>query len=236
MSRKSEGATSRHQSTRIVRVELHPTASSPASNLCEIADVFDNNSDLDHIERLTAPSPDAMELTNKLKKESPPSSVSIPFLVAFEVMRDSNAWSWIEAVWDSDRPGEPIFSSMARSAQIVIAPTHFLSAFEGYKNRLDKTAIAGSEAEELLPEKIEGWYSQPDLAKKYNVPEDALRKRLERFRHQHDDGWQEMPNPRANEAKYIYRGDAVMNIIKGLKEKSAKRQLKSRPSEEQSKK
>jgi len=60
-----------------------------------------------------------------------------------------------------------------------------------------------------------GWLSPADIAKKYGLNQDALRKRLDRFRHNHADGWMEVPNSERTQRgpKFLYREDAIKQLI-----------------------
>jgi len=71
--------------------------------------------------------------------------------------------------------------------------------------------VAGSESAKMSPR---------DLAKKHGVEPETLRKRLDRWRYDHDTGYIEVSNPARNEPKYLYDELAVMPIIDELKAKS----------------
>jgi hypothetical protein len=58
-----------------------------------------------------------------------------------------------------------------------------------------------------------GLLSAADLATKYEVPLDALTKRLERWRYSHDDGYETVANRRRNEPLYLYREIAVLPVV-----------------------
>jgi hypothetical protein len=59
--------------------------------------------------------------------------------------------------------------------------------------------------------------SPSDLARKHGVSGEALRKRLDRWRYEHDAGYHEVANPKRNEPKYLYDESAVMPVIDALK-------------------
>jgi hypothetical protein len=61
--------------------------------------------------------------------------------------------------------------------------------------------------------------SPAELAKKHDVPHDRLRKRLDRWRYEHDSGYVEVSNAARNEPRYLYDESAVMSVISGLKAK-----------------
>lgn len=74
-----------------------------------------------------------------------------------------------------------------------------------------------------IAESESGMLSAPELAKKYNVNGEALRKRLDRWRGSHMNGeWIEPDKSyrRPNSPKYLYRVDAVMPIIRQLQNAS----------------
>jgi len=61
------------------------------------------------------------------------------------------------------------------------------------------------------------WYTHARLAELFGLPEEALRKRLERWRPTHfDGGWKEDPDRAVNEPKYIYQWRAVRGIIEDM--------------------
>lgn len=62
--------------------------------------------------------------------------------------------------------------------------------------------------------------SPKDLAAKYGVKADALRKRLHRWRYEHDAGYSQVANPKKNEPSYLYDESAIMPVIEALKAKS----------------
>lgn len=62
-----------------------------------------------------------------------------------------------------------------------------------------------------------GKLSPRDLADKYLVPFGALRKRLNRWRYEHDAGYSEVSNAAKNEPKFLYDESAVMPVIDALK-------------------
>jgi hypothetical protein len=59
--------------------------------------------------------------------------------------------------------------------------------------------------------------SSADLALKYHVDPEALRKRLGRWRRSRDDGYVEVSNLRPQEPKFLYDEEAVMPVIEDLK-------------------
>jgi hypothetical protein len=65
--------------------------------------------------------------------------------------------------------------------------------------------------------------SPKELAEKYGVDGGCLRKRLDRWRYDHDTGYIEVSNAAKNEPKYLYDEAAVMPVIENLKDKSVGR-------------
>lgn len=55
--------------------------------------------------------------------------------------------------------------------------------------------------------------SPADIAKRYGVDYEPLRRRLERWRKKHDDGWIEDENRTGSSPKYLYRVSAVSDVI-----------------------
>jgi hypothetical protein len=72
---------------------------------------------------------------------------------------------------------------------------------------------AGTEANALL--------APSDLAKRFNVPLPALKKRLVRYRKEHLDGWQEISDRGAHQPGFVYRYGAVLPILKDLHTRTA---------------
>ena len=62
--------------------------------------------------------------------------------------------------------------------------------------------------------------SCPDLAAQFNVPINALYKRLARWRRQHGEGWYDVPNPGRNQPRIVYELQAVMPITQALRNKA----------------
>jgi hypothetical protein len=60
--------------------------------------------------------------------------------------------------------------------------------------------------------------SCPDLASRYKVNAEALRKRLERWMPTHQEDWLEVTNRRPRDPKYLYRVSAVLPIIRELQQ------------------
>ena len=58
-----------------------------------------------------------------------------------------------------------------------------------------------------------GFLSAADLASKYNLPAEALRKRLERWRAKNFSGWNEVRDAAVNETRYLFDEAVVMPLI-----------------------
>lgn len=56
------------------------------------------------------------------------------------------------------------------------------------------------------------------LAEKHDVPAEALRKRLERWRLDHDSGYMELKDRKPRDPHYVYQEDVVMSVIQSLKD------------------
>jgi hypothetical protein len=107
-----------------------------------------------------------------------------------------------------------------------IASSHWTAAdifpfIEGYLLRLRDAKKDKASSAKLSPR---------ELADKYQVACNALRKRLDRWRYEHDAGYVEVSNARNNEPKYLYDEVAVLSVIDTLKSK------KKRPANDQQKK
>lgn len=76
-------------------------------------------------------------------------------------------------------------------------------------------ASSGAAATEAGP----GWLAPADIAKKYGLKKENLRKRLDRFRHNHADGWMEVPKSERTQRgpKFLYREDAINQLISAMR-------------------
>lgn len=59
--------------------------------------------------------------------------------------------------------------------------------------------------------------SSADIARRNDLNSEALRKRLERWRKTHDEGWIEVSDRKPHEPQYLYRVGAVQHILDDLK-------------------
>ena len=65
-------------------------------------------------------------------------------------------------------------------------------------------------------EPIKGLFSPEQLAERYGLPADAVRKRLERYRKHNLDGWVENVERKPREPQYTYDHDAVKHVLDGM--------------------
>jgi hypothetical protein len=72
-------------------------------------------------------------------------------------------------------------------------------------------------AAELKPIPDKATLSVAELAGYFGVPQEALRKRLERWRKEHDDGWVETTNRKTRDPSYLYEVGAVRPVIEELR-------------------
>ncbi len=98
-----------------------------------------------------------------------------------------------------------------------------LPIIEGHLlKRRDAAAVAQpiAKQEEIPPAILPvaddmAWWSPRDLADKHSLPREALRKRLQRWRRNHADGWMEVSRSerKAHDPKFLYQPPAVQVII-----------------------
>jgi len=62
----------------------------------------------------------------------------------------------------------------------------------------------------------DGWLSAREIATRFHVPREPVRKRLERFRQENLDGWAEVKDPRPREPHYRYKLSAVRHLFRQL--------------------
>ena len=71
-----------------------------------------------------------------------------------------------------------------------------------------------------------------EIAQLFSLPQDALEKRLQRYRRTNHNGWNQMSDPRSHEARYLYQLSAVRPIVDDMKrprKTSPKRPSKKNP-------
>ena len=80
------------------------------------------------------------------------------------------------------------------------------------------SATGAPPADGKTPTKEQGWLSCSDLATKHKVSADSLRKRLERWRRKHADGWMEVGGSErgTRDAQFLYRESAVLEVIRDM--------------------
>jgi len=66
-----------------------------------------------------------------------------------------------------------------------------------------------------------GWWAPRDVAKKYELPQNALEARLRRWRKQNGEGWMEVPNTerKPRDAQFLYRLDAIKEVVNSMRGK-----------------
>jgi hypothetical protein len=69
--------------------------------------------------------------------------------------------------------------------------------------------------------------SATDIAERFGVPAEALRKRLTRWMRDHHTEWIEVANPRPNDSKYLFDLVAVTPVVMALKNRGSSRQTSS---------
>ncbi|NQT19368.1 MAG: hypothetical protein HQ592_06660 [Planctomycetes bacterium] len=63
----------------------------------------------------------------------------------------------------------------------------------------------------------QSFLSPRDMARVFGLRYESLRKKLERFRRNNLEGWNEVTDPRPREARYVYQVAAVRSIIDAMK-------------------
>jgi hypothetical protein len=102
---------------------------------------------------------------------------------------------------------------------LYVGPDRFVDAMEWRRRMLSLRmaanvhTIVGKHQAEQAGVDPNASMSAPDLARVFKLNPDALRKRLDRWRKQNGDGWTDVPNPKPNEAKVLYRVAAVQSVI-----------------------
>ncbi len=130
----------------------------------------------------------------------------------------------------------PELRHVSQRALWHVIPSFDWDAARSELRRIEAAALAGDnrmgkDDRALSPQHAK--LSPRDLAEKHNVNYDALRKRLDRWRYEHDSGYVEVSNPAKNEPKYLFDESAVLPVIEELREKSVGR---FRPANVQAKK
>ncbi len=97
------------------------------------------------------------------------------------------------------------------------------------KKKVDESILRDESTPSMQGEKnlldldFDAYLSAPDLARRFDVPFQALKKRLERFRKQSKEGWRDTwgENIGSREPKYLYQVARVFSIIQDLKRKAS---------------
>lgn len=87
-------------------------------------------------------------------------------------------------------------------------------------------ATGGVPASSLNPS---SYLSATDLARHYGLPQDVVRKRLDRWRARHFDGWQEVTERKPREPKHRYQVAAVEGIITEMLQSTSGQTSSERP-------
>ncbi len=101
-----------------------------------------------------------------------------------------------------------------------------LRALRGMDDRDDHRPFAHRKTEspsatiEDPPRKVSGMMSIRDLAEKHRVDQQILRKALERWRLNHDDGYSEVTTRRQNEPRFLFEESAILPVIDGIKRRT----------------
>ena len=114
-----------------------------------------------------------------------------------------------------------VIQDCKRSAEALGEP---IDAIERPRNLEEAREALAAILQGASPEKDQGStrpakLSPRELSDKYKVNVEALRKRLDRWRYEHDAGYHEVANPARNAPKYLYDESAVMPVIDALKAK-----------------
>jgi hypothetical protein len=120
----------------------------------------------------------------------------------------SRAQRWVEDWWNDARliegaPPVPAMSGPIDDLQKALADADVLLRW------CDGVAVSSAKL------------SPRELADKHGVSGEALRKRLDRWRHEHDAGYVEVSNSTPREPKYLYDEAVVVSVIEALKAKPA---------------
>lgn len=102
------------------------------------------------------------------------------------------------------------------------------------KDRIQPAAPAPTGAPPMsrlpLTAASESFLSALDLSTMTGIDAEKLRKRLERWRPMHDDGWYEVNDRKANQPKYLYNVGAVRELIDEMRADASDAASVQRPS------
>ncbi len=85
-----------------------------------------------------------------------------------------------------------------------------------WRTRDGKAAALTAKAEPASDTPDDAMLTHSQIAERYGVPAERLRKRLDRWRGKHLDGWQQVTDRKTREAGYVYRMGSVRSIVKNL--------------------
>ena len=122
----------------------------------------------------------------------------------------------VVTAWHTDHnasriPEQPVLDALIDRAVTVV------QAVEAAVDVLDPSGNSAEHADKKVDPDAEpdARYSAAELSKRYGRPLETLRKQLESWRKQHDDGWNEIPpserKPRG--PKFLYRVGAVREFL-----------------------
>lgn len=112
---------------------------------------------------------------------------------------------------------EDLITEMAEVAYYLMTVAKELEA--SGETKVDETRQETSEKDNLTGHQNlaalsdKAMMNHRDFAEKLGVEAESLRKRLDRWRKDNGDGWQELTEPRAREPRYLYRVGAVRDVL-----------------------
>ncbi len=127
---------------------------------------------------------------------------------------DGRSWAWSKIT--SDLGAEERLIEYAQEASRVL---QLKLTFERPPKGADSVS-QGPPIERRDDSPEEGYLSSRDLAKRFHVPEESLRKALQRWRRKNDKGFIESADRRAHAPTYLYSIVAVWSIVEGLRLRS----------------
>lgn len=98
---------------------------------------------------------------------------------------------------------------------LAVTQAHYNETKNDEKINIDNVIFNSSQ----FTDKNDPYLSPKELSTKYDVPVDALRRRLERARKPNDNCYVEIENRKSTDPQYIYKESFALNIIKSMKEK-----------------
>lgn len=104
------------------------------------------------------------------------------------------------------------------TTNIGLAETYVKQMTSWFARQLEDVCQANAVRSPVLDDL--GWYPSSQLAKHFGVRPGALRRRLDRYRDDHDAGWIENKVRRPREARFLYRPRDVRSTIEDLQASS----------------